>query len=154
MFLILIDSSIQLVPDGTLVLHIILIILMVFILNITLFKPINRILAEREQQTQGRLNETQLILKQIDLNLGKYEQTLRQTRTEGYQLMESQRAEVLQHRQGLLNSLRGELQVSTEKQKESIETQVGQARSTLEEDSRRIAMEISRQILHRPHLDN
>jgi F0F1-type ATP synthase membrane subunit b/b' len=150
MFLLLIDSSIQLVPDGTLALHIILIVLMVFILNITLFKPINRILAEREQQTQGRLNETQLILKQIDLHLGKYEQTLRKTRAEGYQLMESQLAEVLQHRQRLLNSLRGELQVSTEKQKQSIETQVGQARSTLEEDSRRIAMEISRQILHRP----
>jgi F0F1-type ATP synthase membrane subunit b/b' len=41
------ENSIQLVPDGTLFLHIIIILLMVFVLNATLFKPINRILEER-----------------------------------------------------------------------------------------------------------
>ena len=47
------EASIQLVPDGTLLLHLLMVAVMVFILNRTLLKPINRILAERERQVEG-----------------------------------------------------------------------------------------------------
>jgi F0F1-type ATP synthase membrane subunit b/b' len=48
--MILLETSIQLVPDGTLLLHLFLVVVMVFVLNRTLLKPINQILAEREKQ--------------------------------------------------------------------------------------------------------
>ena len=41
------ENSIQLVPDGTLLLHILIILVMIFVLNATLYKPINRVLAAR-----------------------------------------------------------------------------------------------------------
>ena len=44
------ENSIQLVPDGTLILHVIIILVMVFVLNATLYKPINRILEAREKR--------------------------------------------------------------------------------------------------------
>jgi F-type H+-transporting ATPase subunit b len=149
MFLALAGESIQLVPDGTLFVHILLIILMVFILNITLFRPINRILKEREEQTLGRSNETRTILKRVDAGLRDYEQSLRKARAEGYSFLEGYRAEALRQRQGLINSLREELQASAEEEKRLIQSQVEQARSTLAEDSQRIASDISRQVLHR-----
>jgi F-type H+-transporting ATPase subunit b len=149
MFIALAGDSIQLVPDGTLFIHILLIILMVFILNFTLFRPINHILKEREQQTQGRFNETGIILKRIDANLKEYEQSLRRARAQGYSLLENYRVEALKQRQNSINSLREELQASTAKEKQSIQTQVEQARLTLEEDSHRMASEISRQVLRR-----
>lgn len=149
MFLALAGESIQLVPDGTLFIHILLIILMVFILNATLFRPINRILKEREDQTLGRSNETRAILKRIDANLREYEQSLRSARAQGYSLLENYRAEALRHKQGLINSLRDELQVSTAEEKQLIQNQIEQARRTLAEDSHRMASEISRQVLHR-----
>jgi len=34
------ENSIQLVPDGTLILHVLIILVMVYVLNATLFKPI------------------------------------------------------------------------------------------------------------------
>ena len=37
------EASIQLVPDGTLLLHLLMVAVMVFILNRTLLKPINQI---------------------------------------------------------------------------------------------------------------
>ena len=40
------EAQIQLVPDGTLLLHVLMVAVMVFILNRTLLKPINEILAE------------------------------------------------------------------------------------------------------------
>ena len=47
------ENSIQLVPDGTLILHVLIILVMVYVLNATLFKPINQILAARERRTMA-----------------------------------------------------------------------------------------------------
>src|SRR5207244_13444608 len=55
------ENSIQLVPDGTLILHIVIILVMVYVLNATLYKPINQILESREKRTRGRLTEAQEI---------------------------------------------------------------------------------------------
>jgi F-type H+-transporting ATPase subunit b len=147
---VLMQNSIQLVPDGTLFLHVILIILMIFVLNLTLFRPINRVLKEREQRTQGDSQETQRFLKQIEKSLSKYEQTLREARANGYRLLEKERVEALQGRQILLNVLRDELQGSIEKQKELIKSQVEQSKLTLGDDSGQVATEISRRVLQRP----
>lgn len=148
MFIALAGDSIQLVPDGTLFIHVLLIILMVFILNVTLFRPINYILKQREEQTLGRSNETRVILNNIETNLKEYEQSLRKARAQSYSVLETYRAEALQHRQSLLSSLHEKLQALTTEEKELIQTQVEQARLTLAEDSHRIALEISRQVLH------
>jgi F-type H+-transporting ATPase subunit b len=145
----MVQNSIQLVPDGTLFLHIILIILMIFVLNLTLFRPINRILKEREQRTQGDSQETRRFLKRIEKSLSKYEQTLREARANGYRLLEKEKVEALQGRQILLNRLRDELQGSTEEQKELIKSQVEQSKLALGEDSVQVAAEISRRVLQR-----
>jgi F-type H+-transporting ATPase subunit b len=150
MYLAFAENSIQLVPDGTLFLHIVLIILMVFILNVTLFRPINKILEERERHTHGRSGEAREILKRVELSLGKYEHSLREARAEGYQLLERQRADTMSWRQGELNALREELNQTVEQEKSAIQTQAQQAQVNLESDTKRIAGEIGQQILGRP----
>ena len=146
-------DSIQLVPDGTLFLHIAIIVLMIYVLNATLFRPINRVLAEREQRTRGGTGEAQDILQRVANSMNRYERSLRDARTEGYRLMEQERAKALAERQNQLNSLRAEIEASTEEQKSLLRTQSEQARATLEDDAQRIASEISHQILNRPSHD-
>ncbi|MDT5121033.1 MAG: synthase [Acidobacteriota bacterium] len=148
------ENSIQLVPDGTLILHIAIILVMVFVLNATLFKPINRILEERERRTRGRSSEAHDILHRVEEKLAHYEQTLRQTRTEGYRLMEQEHAVAMQERQASLNAAREEINRSVAEQKETIHAQAEEARATLNQDARRRAAEIGAQILHRPISDN
>src|ERR1051325_1439060 len=150
MYLLLAENSIQLVPDGTLFFHILLIVFMIFLLNLTLFRPINKILEEREQHTQGGAQETRKFLKRIEESLNKYEQTLRGARADGYLLLERERAKALQERQTLLNTLRNELQHSTDEQKGLIKSQAEQSRLTLESETRQVAAEISEHILRRP----
>jgi F-type H+-transporting ATPase subunit b len=147
--LVLAENSIQLVPDGTLFFHIALIILMVFVLNATLFKPINKVLEERERRTKGRSGEAQDILNRVEAGLSQYEMSLREVRLEGYQLLEAQRAEAVSARQTRLGELREELRGLVEEQKKSILAQTDAARSTLSEESQRIAAEISSQVLGR-----
>ena len=144
------DNSIQLVPDGTLILHVIIILLMVFILNATLYKPINRILEAREKRTRGRLSEAQEIMSDVSAKLTNYERQLRQARAAAYALTEQERTAAMQERQRKLNEMRQELAASISKEKQAIAQQAEAARQTLEGDSRRIASEISARVLHRP----
>jgi len=146
-------DSIQLVPDGTLFLHIAIIVFMIYVLNATLFRPVNRVLAERERRTRGGTGEAQDILQRVANSMNRYERSLRDARTEGYRLLEQERAKALLERQNQINSLRAEIEASTEEQKSLLRTQTEQARTSLEADARRIASEISRQILNRPSPD-
>lgn len=152
-FLAFAENSIQLVPDGTLILHIVIILVMVFVLNATLFKPINRILEERERQTRGRSGEAHDILRRVEEKLAHYENTLREARAEGYRLMEQERATAMSERQAKLSAVREEINQLIAEEKDSIRAQAEEARSTLEKDARRIAAEIGAQILHRPISD-
>ncbi len=147
------ENSIQLVPDGTLFLHIIIILLMVFVLNATLFKPVNRILEERERRTRGRSGEAHDILQSVDEKLSQYERTLREARSEGYRLMEQERAVAVSERQARLSAVRDEINHSVAEQKEVIHEQVNEARATLGQEARLLATEIGSQILHRPISD-
>jgi len=143
------ENSIQLVPDGTLILHVLIILVMVFVLNATLYRPINRILAAREKKTKGRLSEAQEILKSVSEQLANYERQLRQARGEAYAFAESERAEAMQERQQKRNEMRQRLAESIAQEKEAIQKQADEARLTLENDSRRLASEISSRVLSR-----
>ena len=143
------ENSIQLVPDGTLILHVIIILVMVYVLNATLYKPINRILEAREKRTRGRLSEAQQILKDVSEKLSNYERQLRATRAEAYALTEQERTAAMQERQRKLNEMRQQLAESISKEKQAIAQQADSARASLEDESRSIARDISSRVIGR-----
>ena len=144
------ENSIQLVPDGTLLLHVLIILVMVYVLNATLFKPINAILAAREKRTRGRLTEAQEILANVSARLAEYERAVRQARTEAYAFTEHERAGAMQERQKHLDEMRAKLAESISLEKEGIRRQAEEARVTLGADARSIAVEIGTRVLGRP----
>ena len=148
------ENSIQLVPDGTLILHVIIILVMVYVLNATLYKPINKILESREKRTRGRLSEAQEVMKGVKEKLAEYEASLRQARSEAYAHAESQRAEAMMERQRRVNEMRNELAQSIATEKEAIQEQANQARASLEVESRLIARDISSRVLNRSVSDS
>ncbi len=147
------ENSIQLVPDGTLILHVIIILVMVYVLNATLYKPINQILASREKRTRGRLTEAQEVMKSVTEKVAEHERSLRQARAEAYAQAESQRTEAMNERQQKLHELRNQLSQSIAKEKTAIEQQASEARTSLESDARSIAREIGSRVLSRPISD-
>jgi F-type H+-transporting ATPase subunit b len=143
------ENSIQLVPDGTLILHVIIILVMVYVLNATLYKPINQILASREKRTRGRLSEAQEVMQNVQEKITDYERSLRQARSEAYAHAETQRAEALKERQQKLDEMRAQLAQSVAGEKAAIEGQAAHARASLEVDARQIAREIGSRVLNR-----
>jgi F-type H+-transporting ATPase subunit b len=148
--LALAGDSVQLVPDGTMLFHMVVVLVMVGVLNATLLRPINKILEERERRTRGRLAESREILKSVEEKLGRYEQALRQARADGYRMLEQVRANAMQEREQKLNSLRQEISEWTAKQKLEISRQVEEARRSLVANAREFALEIGAHILRRP----
>jgi F-type H+-transporting ATPase subunit b len=147
-------ENVVLVPDGTIILHIIIILVMVYVLNATLFKPINRILEERERRTRGRSGEARGIIQQVEEKLTAYERSLREARSEGYRLMEQERAEAMRERQLKVEAIREEVSRLAEEEKSVIQAQTEEARVALTRDAGAIATEISSHILHRPVSDS
>jgi F-type H+-transporting ATPase subunit b len=142
-------ESIQLVPDGTIVLHIAIIITMVFVLNRLLFKPINTALGERERRTRGRSGEARETIRRVDEGIANYESSLRKARAEGYRLLEQQQAVAFDERTRRLSLVRTEVGEQIDEQKRFIGAQAEEARTRLESDARSIASDISSQILGR-----
>ena len=136
-------------PDGTIVLHIAIIITMVFVLNKLLFKPINNILEERERRTRGRSGEARETIRRVEESLANYENSLRKARAEGYRLLEQKQAEAFGERQQKISLVRQEVEQQVEGEKGAIRAQAGVARATLEGEAARIAAGISSQILGR-----
>ncbi len=144
------EGAIQLVPDGTLLFHLALIIAMVALLNATLLKPINRILEERERLTKGRLSEAQGTLLIVHEKLLEYERRLREARAEGYALMERERALISEERNRKLAQVKSEIARVLSEERETLKMETAQVRGKLTVDARSIALEIGRQILRRP----
>jgi F-type H+-transporting ATPase subunit b len=147
--LALAESPIQLVPDGTLFIHLFGIIIMVALLNATLLRPINRILEERDRRTKGRLDEAQRTLRMVEQKLLDYERRLRDARAEGYMLMEGERSVMSREREQKVAAVKGEIAGWLASQKEQLKIDTQQVRESLRLNARRIALEIGRQILHR-----
>lgn len=149
-FLAFAEGSIQLVPDGTIFIHIALILIMIWILNRTLFKPINRILEARDQLINGKSVEAQKITREAEEKSTRYEQSLRESRAESYRAVEETRTRALSLRQQEIDSVKEEVTNKVATEKASLEKQVSQAKTQLESNAQTMAQKIISNILRRP----
>lgn len=139
-------GAIQLVPDGTILIHIALILLMIFILNRTFFRPINRILETRERKGGGS-TEAQEILDQVNQKTSAYNTAMREARTEGYNLIESERSTAVTERESKIEAVKAETAAKVAAENEALQKQTAEARTVLSAEAQTIADKISSSIL-------
>ncbi|MGH9845521.1 MAG: ATP synthase F0 subunit B [Blastocatellia bacterium] len=136
--------------DGSFLFIFISILCLIFILNRTLFKPINQTLDERERLGAGRLDEAKRLLAQYEQRLSGYEKQLQDARAEAYQRLESQRREAQAARADLIAQIKSETAGQVDAARQEISSQTAAARSNLENEARAMAATISSQLLQRP----
>jgi F-type H+-transporting ATPase subunit b len=136
-------------PDGSLVLVLVLFIIFVFVLNRILFRPIGRVLDERQTRTEGAANEARAASRRYEAKLAEYETTIRQARADGYKRSEQERAAALEQRQKLIEAAKQNTNEQITHARSEIAQQVAGARATLELEARQIAERISRTVLGR-----
>lgn len=140
-------NSLQLVPDGTIIIHIALILIMIWILNRTLFQPINKVLASRDRNKGGHSAEAEETLKLVDSKLAQYNTATREARTEGYQLIESERTAAVAARESQIEAVTTESTQKVEREKAELQAQTEAARQTLAAEAQVMAEKISANIL-------
>jgi len=136
-------------PDGSLVFVLILFIIFVFVMNRILFRPIGRVLDERQNLIEGSANEARAAQRRHEAKLADYEATIRQARADSYRRTEQQRAAALDERRRLIEEAKQHARHEIERAKAEIESQAAQARRALEMETRAIAERISRTVLGR-----
>ncbi len=102
-------QNVNLVPDGTIFIHIALILIMIWILNRYLFRPVNRVLEARARKTGGRSTEAQEILKTVSEKQLRYDEAMLEARGEGYELIEKERAGAIAERQMKVSAVKTEI---------------------------------------------
>ena len=136
-------------PDGSLVFVLLLFLLFVFVMNRLLFRPIGRILDQRQTLTVGAANDARAAARRYEMRLNEYEATIRQARAESYKRLEAQRAAALEARRLVVEAAKQQTTAEIAQAKAEVQRQAEQARTTLATESQQIAEDISRTILGR-----
>lgn len=135
--------------DGSFLFIFFSILLLIYILNRTLFKPINQVLEERERLGAGRIGEARRMLGEHEERLKRYESRLREARGEAYQRLEAERREATLDRQRMIAEVKAETTAQIDAAKQEIAEQAAGAKQSLEKEVRAMAATISSQILRR-----
>jgi F-type H+-transporting ATPase subunit b len=141
------SASVQLVPDGTLFIHIAIILLMVGILQRTFFKPINRIIEERDKNKGGRLGESETLLREVSEKEAAYNAAIREARSKGYEAIEKERAKAMSKKQQTVGVAQAEVEQKLSEETSELEKQTAEARRAIAAEAENLAEKISSNIL-------
>ncbi len=147
MVLLAFAESVQLVPDGTIFIHIALILLMIWVLNRTFFRPINRIIESREKNKGGHSSESDKLLKEVSEKEIKYNEALLDARSKGYRLVEKERTKALSKKQEKISAAKEEVSQTLIQEITELEKQTAEARQTIATEAEKMAEKISSNIL-------
>lgn len=147
MHLLLFAETIQLFPDGTLFIHVGLILVMIWILNRTLYRPINRVLEAREKNKGGHSSEAVGLLKDVEEKESRYNREMLETRSKGYELIEKEQKAATAARDKQISDVKAEVTAKQDSGKAELEKETNDARAAIRTDAEKIADSIAANIL-------
>lgn len=142
-----IAAGIQLFPDGTLFIHIALILLMIWVLNRTLFRPINKVLEARENSKGGYGGAAEKILKEAGEKDSKYNAEILDARSKGYETIEKELKKATESRDAKIAEAKAEVASMLESGRSEISTLTGNARTEIAQNADKMAESIAATIL-------
>jgi len=141
-------EGIQLFPDGTLLIHVALILLMIYVLNRTFFRPINAVLESREKQKGGKGGEAAEILDDVSRKQKEYEAAMLAARNESYDLIEKERSAAVESYQKTVSEAKAGAAQAIANEKAAIKDQVAEARVAIALEANKTADKITSNILN------
>ncbi len=148
MFVLAFAESIQLFPDGTIFVHIGLILLMIYVLNRTFFRPINAIIESREKHKGGRGGEAEEILGEVSKKQKEYDKAMLAARNESYEMIERERTEAVDQRQKTIGDAKTDAANRIANEKERVRNAVSDAKVEIVREADKMADKIAANILN------
>jgi F-type H+-transporting ATPase subunit b len=139
--------------DGSIIPAIIIFLLLIFALNQLLFKPLQKVQAERESRTTGLMSEAHAKTDHQLYLLNEYQATLKNARMEAYRQQEHLRNEALKRRAEVLAKAKTAGEQMIQDSRASILSQVDMAKRQLDMEAQELAGGIASTVLGRSASD-
>lgn len=110
-------------------------------------KPLQRVLAERRDKTEGAVDKSRADIAAAEARTTEYERRLREARAAVFRAQEARRQAVLQARTNALNEARRKAQAQVQAAKQDIENDRAEAEKALPAAAGALAQEIVRRVL-------
>lgn len=133
----------------TLLIQIINFLLLIFILNLLLYKPITKIIDERNKKIEDSKSEVQSLDEKAELRIADYEEKMRQARQEAMNQRNEVKDEGEETGKTIIEEARSEISTMIEGFKVTLASEREAARSVLRDQAKKIAVEISEKVLGR-----
>ena len=135
--------------DSSIIPALLIFLALIFVLNQLLFKPLLKVQAERESRSSGLIAQSRRELENQQDLFGRYEESIKAARAEGYRHLEIRRGEALKKRTEALDAARKSGDTLTQESRGSIRAEVQAAKELMDSETREIARRIAASILRR-----
>jgi F-type H+-transporting ATPase subunit b len=122
-------------------------LVLLFILNTILFKPLLKIFKEREDTVKGSLDAAKDMSNRREETIARMNKELAETRNKAKDVFEALKAEGLQNQKEVLSKAEAEASQVLEKAKTDLKAEAEKARTTLRADVDKFSDEIVRKLV-------
>jgi len=134
----------------TILLQIFTFLLLVFFLNIILFRPIRKVLARRNEETDSLQTMIDELQNRSEENEKGIEQSMVQARKEGYVEKENFKDQGLEEEKGIIQVASTTVEEKIASARKEMEKKISEARKGLEGEMTGFSNELAEKILGRP----
>jgi F-type H+-transporting ATPase subunit b len=126
---------------------VILLALLYMLYTLIVHKPLQRVLGERRQRTEGAVEKSRADIAAAEARTSEYEQRLREARATLFRAQEARRKAALDARTLAVNKARSQGQAQVQSAKAAIEKDREAAQAALQAEAQALALEIMRRVL-------
>lgn len=124
-------------------------LLLLFILNVFLYKPIRKVLADRDADLAGARDKAAAVDKEVADKMALYESHLREVKSKGSAEREAMKREAVGEEARLLEAARADATKSLTAIKQKVAKEAADAKAQLQEQARSISLDICEKVLGR-----
>ena len=124
-------------------------LLLIFILNFLLYKPVLKIIEKRNKKIEKSNEEVMSLNETVERNIAEYEEKIRQAKADAAAQRDEIKEEGTEQGKMITGKVRDEISKKIRAFKADVEKEVDEARGALRDQTRTIAGEISEKVLGR-----
>jgi len=140
---------VQVLPDLTFFVQMAIFLVLVFVLNALLYKPILNIIDRRKKQPEELENEIKLFNESVNTKAAEYEEKLKQAKTNAAELKKEIIQEGNEQAKKIVDVVRAEIPVMTQEFQQKIGKEIQTARQILDKQSQNLSLDIAQKVLGR-----
>jgi len=137
-------------PNLSVIFVIVAVVLLAVVLDRVLFKPLVRVMRERESAVQSALELAESATARAQAATAEFDANVAAARADLYKQMDERRKAAESYRQDLVAQTRAEVGAQLAGAKAELEAQTAQARATLEAEAEELGRDIASKVLGRP----